>query len=185
MNEYRDDEFIQNFRMNRYTFNHILALIEENIATGILDRGRHTISAKEQLLITLWYFGSPDSYRYELFSSIKYMWIIIDHFFRSICGRFNIGRASALRSVRRVTNSLLAIGPNIIVWPSGNYVNEIKNGFSLMGMRDTIGCIDGMHIPIPKPREHGQSYINRKKFASLVLQVLLQNTYLIFFIYDL
>lgn len=54
-----------------------------------------------------------------------------------------------------------------------------------MGMRDTIGCIDGMHIPIPKPREHGQSYINRKKFASLVLQVLLQNTYLIFFIYDL
>lgn len=47
----------------------------------------------------------------------------------------------------------------------------MKNGFHEMGMPNTIGCIDGMHVQIPKPRLHGQSYINRKKFASVILQV--------------
>lgn len=63
VDRYTDGEFRQNFRMNRRTFNHILNLIRENISTDILDRGRHTISSKAQLLIALWYFGTPDSYR--------------------------------------------------------------------------------------------------------------------------
>ncbi|KAG5869231.1 hypothetical protein JTB14_035667 [Gonioctena quinquepunctata] len=36
-----------------------------------------------------------------------------------------------------------------------------------MGFSSTIGCIDGMHVPIPKPRIHGNSYINRKKFQGI------------------
>lgn len=61
--------------MNRFTFNHVLLLINEHISSDIMDRGRHTISAKAQLLIALWHFGTPDSYRYEL-TFIKICYII-------------------------------------------------------------------------------------------------------------
>lgn len=60
---YSDGEFRQNFRMNRTTFNFILNLVRENISTNIVDRGRHTISPEAQLLVALWYFGTPDCYR--------------------------------------------------------------------------------------------------------------------------
>lgn len=151
VDEYSNEEFMDNFRMSRTTFEFTFNKIKDEISTHILDRGRHTISPKAQLLVTLWYFGTPDSYR-------------------SICGRFNIGKATGLRTVRRVTNALILISPEIIQWPSGDYLEEVKNGFHEMGMPNTIGCIDGMHVQIPKPRLHGQSYINRKKFASVILQ---------------
>ncbi|KAJ8968094.1 hypothetical protein NQ317_005970 [Molorchus minor] len=81
--------------MYRGTFDHVLSLIEGQIASDVIDKGRHTISAKSQFLITLWYFGTPDS-------------------FRSVCGIFNIGPVTALRAVRRVTNALFALSKDII-----------------------------------------------------------------------
>lgn len=90
---------------------------------------------------------------------------------RSILSRFNVGKATAIRSVRRVTNALLEISKNIVCWPSQNNIEDVKNGFLQMGMPNTIGCLDGMHVRIPKPKEHGISYINRKGFPSIILQV--------------
>lgn len=63
VDNYTPDEFRQNFRMFRGTFDWILSKIRNKISTDIIDRGRHTITAKSQLLIALWYFGTPDSYR--------------------------------------------------------------------------------------------------------------------------
>jgi hypothetical protein len=34
-----------------------------------------------------------------------------------------------------------------------------------------VGVLDGTHIPIPGPPDHGDSYINSKGFASMHLQV--------------
>ncbi|KAG5899299.1 hypothetical protein JTB14_029253 [Gonioctena quinquepunctata] len=151
VDHYSDEEFRENFRMNRPTFNHVLLLINEQISSDIVDKGRHTIPAKAQLLIALWHFGTPDSYR-------------------SICGRFNIGRATALRTVRRVAEALFSLSKNICKWPTGEYLEEVMNGFTQMGFPNTIGCIDGMHVRIPKPKDHGLSYINRKGFPSIILQ---------------
>lgn len=64
------------------------------------------------------------------------------------------------------------ISPGVIKCPTDEYLEEVKNGFRQMGMQNVIGCIDGMHVPIPKPKHHGNSYINRKKFASVILQVI-------------
>lgn len=63
VDQYSDAEFRENFRMHRATFDHIFERIRNEISTSILDRGRHTITPKAQLLIALWYFGTPDSYR--------------------------------------------------------------------------------------------------------------------------
>lgn len=63
VDEYSNEEFMDNFRMSRTTFEFTFNKIKDEISTHILDRGRHTISPKAQLLVTLWYFGTPDSYR--------------------------------------------------------------------------------------------------------------------------
>jgi hypothetical protein len=62
---------------------------------------------------------------------------------RSICGRFNVGKAIALRTVRRVANALINLAPTFIVWPSGQYLEEVKHGFNQMGFPNTIGAVDG------------------------------------------
>lgn len=91
---------------------------------------------------------------------------------RSICGRFNVGKATALRTVRRVAEALLYVGPNFILWPTNDYLEETINGFHRMGFPNTIGAIDATHIKIPKPKDHGNSYINRKSYPSIILQVM-------------
>ncbi|KAJ8944151.1 hypothetical protein NQ314_009544 [Rhamnusium bicolor] len=63
VDSYTDEEFRNNFRMNRRTFSAVLTLIAVKISTQDMDVGRHTIPAKAQLLIALWYFATPDSYR--------------------------------------------------------------------------------------------------------------------------
>jgi hypothetical protein len=98
--------------------------------------------------------------------------LIFDHLiFRSLCGRFNIGRATGIRSVRRVANALIEIAPTFIKWPTNNYMMHVKNSFNAMGFPNTIGIIDGTYIPIPLPKEEGMAYICRKNFAAVILQV--------------
>jgi hypothetical protein len=63
VNVYSEEEFRENFRMYRTTFDHCVTLLEEQISSGITDSGRPTIPAKAQVLIALWYFGTPDSFR--------------------------------------------------------------------------------------------------------------------------
>ncbi|KAJ8945484.1 hypothetical protein NQ314_009237 [Rhamnusium bicolor] len=126
VDSYTDEECRNNFRMNRRTFSAVLTLIAVKISTRDMDVGRHTIPAKAQLLIALWYFATPDSYR-------------------SICGRFNIGKATGLRTVRRVANALFDISPTIIKWPTGDERERVIEQFQLKGFPSTIGAIDGTH----------------------------------------
>lgn len=63
VDEYPEELFRENFRVYRRTFNAILDLIRDDISTSIIDRGRHTVSPKTQLLLDLWYLATPDSFR--------------------------------------------------------------------------------------------------------------------------
>jgi hypothetical protein len=170
VDNYDDQMFRENFRMYRATFELLLHLLEDKISSSVVDVGRHTISSKAQLLLTIWYFATPDSYR--LISLLDYLQGNNRiHVSRSICERFNVGKATGLRTVRRVTNALIEISPDFIKWPTDDYLEEVIQGFVRMGFPQTIGCIDGSFIPIPLPKEHGRSsYICRKKFAAIILQ---------------
>ncbi|XP_044588775.1 protein ALP1-like [Cotesia glomerata] len=91
--------------------------------------------------------------------------------YRSICQKFNVSFAVALLSVRRVVNSLVAIAPNFIVWPDPEKVDNISHGFEVTsGFPNVIGAIDGTLINITKPRQHSESYVNRKGHHSIQLQ---------------
>lgn len=75
-----------------------------------------------------------------------------------------------MRSVRRVTNALFELSSTFIKWPTGQYADEVRAGFSTKGFPNTIGCIDGSYIPIPMPAENGRAYICRKNFPCIILQ---------------
>lgn len=50
-------------------------------------------------------------------------------------------------------------------------METVKDGFRQMGFPNTIGAIDGCYVEMPKPKEDGISYICRKNFACVTLQV--------------
>ncbi|XP_046737098.1 uncharacterized protein LOC124405875 [Diprion similis] len=101
--------------------------------------GCPTIPPDKQLLIAIWKMATPDSYR-------------------SICVKFNVGQATALKSVRRVTKALTDLSPVFITWPNEGRANEISNGFhATTGFPKVVGAIDGSHINIPAPRNDSES----------------------------
>ncbi|KAJ8932169.1 hypothetical protein NQ314_014881 [Rhamnusium bicolor] len=59
VDNYTNEEFRHNFRMNRITFNDVLTLIADKMSTQDIDVGHHKISVKVELLI-IWYFATPD-----------------------------------------------------------------------------------------------------------------------------
>lgn len=66
------------------------------------------------------------------------------------------------------------LAPIIIKWPTNGQLNEVWEGFGSMStFPKIIGAIDGTHINIPVPKDHPESYVNRKGHHSIQLQVCL------------
>lgn len=69
---------------------------------------------------------------------------------------------------------LNSVSAEVIAWPDRQEQERSKAGFLAKsdgkGPQNTIGCIDGCHVEINKPTESPNSYYNRKKFPSIVLQ---------------
>ncbi|XP_043270332.1 putative nuclease HARBI1 [Venturia canescens] len=137
--------------MSRATFQYLHQIIEQDLLRKI--KGCPTIPSQTQLMIALWKMATPDSYR-------------------SVCDRFNVGRATAIRAVRRVTHALFKRAPLFIKWPAGDQAQAIMQGFEeSSGFPKVIGAIDGTHIHIIAPKEDAVSYINRKGYHSIQLQL--------------
>lgn len=99
--------------------------------------------------------------------------LIYNSFNRSVCERFDVGKATAWRSVWKVVKSIYNYLPLYIKWPTreearitSNYVHR------RFGFPNVLGAVDGTHVRIAQPKEHHASYINRKGFHSIQTQVL-------------
>lgn len=94
------------------------------------------------------------------------------YYFRSVCVKFGIGKATTFRALRRVTYALHCIAPRFINWPQGDIATQIMERFEAScGFSNVIGAIDGTHIKIRAPVEDAASYINRKGFPYINVQV--------------
>jgi hypothetical protein len=151
---YDDESFRRKFRMSKGTF-HILSQYLKDLPEFSYDHpgGKEHVSVEKQLLMTLWYLGSCDT---------------ID----KIGDRFGISTSSVIRCRNRV---LAAVNRHLkqrfIVWPNAQKIPEVVASFEQRnGFPGIIGALDGSHIEIKKPAAHGNSYINRKGFASLQVQ---------------
>lgn len=91
-----------------------------------------------------------------------------------MCTKFNIGKATAIRAMRRVTYALHSLAPRFIQWPQGRKATEVIAAFKrVSGFPDVIGTIDGTHVEIRSPQNDDyQAYINRKGYPSIHVQVI-------------
>ncbi|XP_031351953.1 putative nuclease HARBI1 [Photinus pyralis] len=93
--------------------------------------------------------------------------------FRSVASRFNVSKSTCWDVLQRTAHRLLEVNRlyGIIRWPYENEALETMRTFqrrsSIPGI---IGCIDGCHVKIIAPKDHPNSYVNRKKFHSVLLQ---------------
>lgn len=93
-------------------------------------------------------------------------------FNRSVCDRFNIERATAWRANRRVCRAIYSLAPQFIKWPSAEEAEYTWTNIQYKyKFPKVIGAIDSTHIHIHKPKRHAESYINRKGYYSIQLQV--------------
>ncbi|KAK0165752.1 hypothetical protein PV328_004247 [Microctonus aethiopoides] len=139
INLYSDVEFKNHFRLSRNTFNYLHELIQEDLVRHV--PGCPTIPSRHQLMIALWKMATNDSYR-------------------SVCDRFNIGRATAARAVRR-----------FIQWPTDDAIKVMRGFERASDFPKTIRAIDGTHNRINAPKQNPVDYINRKGFHSIQLQI--------------
>lgn len=84
--------------------------------------------------------------------------------------------------MQRVVNALYAEVETFIKWPSREETEQtmeiIENQYGFPGV---IGAVDGTHIKITAPKDHSESYVNRKGFHSIQLQVRVINIIYIYF----
>lgn len=75
--------------------------------------------------------------------------------------------------MRRVIYALHCIAPRFIQWPKDKVVaaNIMEHFKKTCGFPNVIGAIDGTHIKIRTPPIDSASYINRKGFPSLNVQI--------------
>ncbi|OAV93345.1 hypothetical protein PTTG_27372 [Puccinia triticina 1-1 BBBD Race 1] len=91
---------------------------------------------------------------------------------------FNIGKETADKALGRFVKAVLRVLSNCSVsWPAFDKPKQwasIKDFFKrLHGIPDIVGAIDGTHIPLAvPPHDEWKGYINRKSWASIVFQCL-------------
>lgn len=91
-------------RLSRTKFEYLRTLLGPRLQTETFY-GRPTLSVDKQILFTLYYLGTPDSYR-------------------SVCITFGMGQATAWRAVMRVIGELYSYRNAFIQWPSREQAME-------------------------------------------------------------
>jgi len=91
--------------------------------------------------------------------------------FRDVADRFNITLSSLHRIIEQLKYFLSNYSPQIIKWPNNEQQRESEMSFGANGFPMATEAIDGCHIKIVRPDNDPDSYINRKGYYSIQMQV--------------
>lgn len=141
--------------MSRTTFEKLLGILATLPEFQFPDPnpGRPQVPLEKDLLMYLWYMGSLECVR-------------------SIADRFDVSESTFVSHNRRMSDAFCDhLLKKFIKWPDQQQYHEISNVFmDKKGFPSIIGALDGTHIKIKAPHDHGADYINRKMYHSLILQ---------------
>lgn len=142
----------ENLRMSKETFeilcNELRPYIERQVTTF-----RQPISVEARVALTIW----------RLATNVEY---------RTIAELFGLGRSTVGEIV---VDTCTAISSHLISkyvkMPIEEHLQEVIDGFEQRwGFPQTVGAIDGTHVPILKPQESASDYFNRKGYYSIIMQ---------------
>ncbi|XP_065186091.1 putative nuclease HARBI1 [Sycon ciliatum] len=148
-----DADFRGHFSLHRATVEIVCTKLSQSVHMAVQGNGgRKPIPVRKQLLVTLWWLGSKST-------------------IREVADKFGLSKSTVWHSVRRVCFALQDMAPLLICWPQGQGAERTQAEFhSAQHIHGVMGAIDGCHIPIAAPNEAPETYLNRKKFHSVILQ---------------
>lgn len=154
-----EEKFFNYFRMSMTSFDDLLELVREDIATANTTF-RDSISPEEKLIVTIRYLATGCSigdlhYGYLLGKST------ISGILRQVCAV--IWERLKTKYMPEMTKEM---------W------EEVRQGFeNHVNFPNCIGAIDGKHVRLIQPSGTGSMYYNYKKFFSIVLLAMCDTNY--------
>ncbi|XP_038067665.1 protein ANTAGONIST OF LIKE HETEROCHROMATIN PROTEIN 1-like [Patiria miniata] len=157
----QESEFRSHFRLSTRTFEYILNVIHDALLPKAPGGPFEAVSPMKQLLIFLWYLANQIT-------------------IRELALKFGVSESTVHKAIRRVSECLTDQRQRFIRWPSSQRRRETSASFrDISGFDGIVGAIDGTHIRIMNLPGGDQDYINRKKFPSVQLQVVVDDELLI------
>ena len=100
--------------------------------------------------------------------------------YRTLSNLFGSSRGFVCICIRKVAAAVLRkLKPKYMSVAKGDELARvIANYKEKWGFPICAGAIDGTHIPISTPQQNHASYINRKSYHSIVMQALVDSSYL-------
>lgn len=157
--QFEQNDWIENFRMSKETFDYICVELDPILRPRFNPlRPRNPLNTKKQVGMTIFYYANCCEFR------------IVGHL-------FGVHKSTVWKSIHRVTRAINEILlPKWITLPDEKECKQISEEFEKKtGMPKFIGAIDGSHIPIIPPSDGYRDFINRKGYASYVLQGLVDH----------
>lgn len=148
---YGEDWWRQNLRMTRDTFEILCTELRSHLERQVTVF-REPVCVEVRIAVTIW----------RLATNVEY---------RTIAGLFGLGRSTVGEIVLDTCEVITRILTHKYVHvPQGTSLREILDGFEARGFPQTVGAIDGTHIPIQRPQHSAADYYNRKGFHSILMQ---------------
>ena len=148
-----EEEWKENFRMSKRTFNKLCAELQPYIKRQETNM-RSPVSVQKQVALTLYYLSDEGR-------------------LRKVSNAFGLSRACVSITVRRVTRAISTfLGPQYISLPltEDDVKEKVTNFYNAFGIPQCLGAIDGTHIEIKQPSANSSDYINRKSRFTLNVQ---------------
>lgn len=150
---YDEEDFLVKFRFCKRDTLLIMDMLGNDLEPN--QRKLMSVSPLNHLLITLRFFATGA--------------------FQQVSGDlFGISQSTISRVVKRVSHALASRYREVIQFPQGNNLRQVKRGFMDIGrIPGVVGAIDCTHIPIQSPRgRNTEVYRNRKGFFSINVQAI-------------
>ena len=156
--QYDDNQFRRTLRLPRSVFAHVVEQTTHDLVSDSLS-GRPQVEPDKKLAVFCKYIGSRQN-------------------INDISQLFNIQESTVISARRDVTYAILHnLQRTTIRWPTDLDANAAAFNGLLQpdNFPGIIGALDGSHIPITTPLISPDSYFNRKKFHSIILQGVVDN----------
>ncbi|XP_072169737.1 putative nuclease HARBI1 [Diadema setosum] len=150
---YSDVELIQRYRFSRNGIHRIENLIHNNIVTKA--NRNHPIEPLDKVCAALHFFTTGC-------------------FQRTDGDTLHLSQASMSRCIAQVSDALSRLLPDIVRLPDEDERRRSKmRFFEITEFPGVVGVIDGTHVKIIAPTEHEDQFVNRKRYHSINVQVVM------------